>query len=138
MTAVSLFQYQSFSENLSTFVLDSLISIADKLHTFIADNFAFISIQIYIIDALTHQFSFQFKACLTIDTSNSLQKSIIKLLKQAQKKVLAAKDVVQTKMNEARAAVLEAQNKVEGWRKGNGSYIYVKFSKRAQKAVPIF
>ena len=78
-------------------------------------------------------FSFQFKACLTIDTSNSLQKSIIKLLKQAQKKVLAAKDVVNAKMNEAKDAVLRAQEKVASWREGNGPYFLCQTLKTLSK-----
>ena len=53
-----------------------------------------------------------------------MQQSIIKILKQAQEKVRAAKDVVTAKMEEARQAVLRAQRKVESWRAGKGDFIY--------------
>ena len=56
---------------------------------------------------------------MTIDTSNTLQKSIIKLLKQAEKKVREAKAVVEAEMQKAREAVLKAQRKVASWRDGN-------------------
>ena len=59
---------------------------------------------------------------MTIDTRNALQQSIIKILKQAQEKVQAAKDVVTAKMEEARQSVLRAQRKVESWRAGRWGF----------------
>ena len=60
----------------------------------------------------------QFKGCLTIGTQSSLQKTIMKLLKQAQEKVDDAKKKVEEGMDRARGAVRKAQKKVASWRAG--------------------
>ena len=53
-----------------------------------------------------------------MDTTNALQQSIIKVLKQAQEKVQEAKERVNNKMKEAMKSVRNAQQKVIAWREG--------------------